>query len=60
MIADNPYKDLYIYYLAGRINSDNGIFGSEFIGNWQEDDFSWCDNEYYDYVLLYSSGQVDC
>ena len=41
MIADNPYKDLYIYYLAGRINSDNGIFGSEFIGNWQEDDFSF-------------------
>ncbi len=41
MIADNPYKDLYIYYLAGRINSDNGIFGSEFIGNWQEDNFSF-------------------
>jgi len=41
MVADNPYKDLYIYYLEGRINSDNGIFGSEFIGNWQEDNFSF-------------------
>lgn len=41
MVADNPYKDLYIYYLEGRINSDNEIFGSEFIGNWQEDNFSF-------------------
>jgi len=41
MVADNPYKNLYIYYLEGRINSDNGIFGSEFIGNWQEDNFSF-------------------
>lgn len=41
MAADTPYKDLYIYYLEGRINSDHGIFGTEFIGNWEEDNFSF-------------------
>lgn len=41
MAADNPYKDLYIYYLEGRINPDHRIFGAEFIGNWEEDNFSF-------------------
>lgn len=41
MAADTPYKDLYIYYLEGRINPDHGIFGAEFIGNWEEDNFSF-------------------
>ncbi|MBU1712939.1 MAG: 50S ribosomal protein L11 methyltransferase [Proteobacteria bacterium] len=41
MVADNPYKDLYIYYLEGRINPGHGIFGAEFIGNWEEDNFSF-------------------
>lgn len=40
-VADNPYRDLYIYYLDGRINSDHKNFGSEFIGNWEEDNFSF-------------------
>jgi ribosomal protein L11 methyltransferase len=40
-IADNPYKDLYIYYLEGRLNPDHGISGAEFIGNWEEDNFSF-------------------
>ncbi len=39
--TDNPYKDLYIYYLHGRLKPDNKIFGSNFIGNWQEDEFSF-------------------
>jgi len=40
-VAGIPYKDLYIYYLEGRINSECNFFGNEFIGNWQEDDFSF-------------------
>lgn len=37
----NPYKDLYIYYLQGRL-SPNFIFSEEFfIGNWEEGDYSF-------------------
>ncbi len=36
-----PYKDLYIYYLQGRLKPDKKIFGNNFIGNWQEDEFSF-------------------
>ena len=38
---DTPYKDLYIYYLQGRLKPDKKIFGNNFIGNWQEDEFSF-------------------
>jgi ribosomal protein L11 methyltransferase len=38
---DNPYKELYIYYLDGRLKPGNEISGSDFIGNWQEDDSSF-------------------
>jgi len=38
---DPPYKDLYIYYLQGRLKSNNKIFGNHFIGNWQEDEYSF-------------------
>ena len=38
---DSPYKDLYIYYLQGRLKPDKKIFRSNFIGNWQEDEFSF-------------------
>jgi ribosomal protein L11 methyltransferase len=41
MVADNPYRDLYIYYLDGRLSSAHKTFGSEFIGNWEEDNFSF-------------------
>jgi ribosomal protein L11 methyltransferase len=41
LVADIPYKDLYIYYLEGRINLGHGISGTEFIGNWEEDNFSF-------------------
>jgi ribosomal protein L11 methyltransferase len=39
--TDNPYKDLYIYYLDGRVKSNNKIFHDHFIGNWQEDESSF-------------------
>ncbi|RPJ17678.1 MAG: hypothetical protein EHM30_02875 [Desulfobacteraceae bacterium] len=41
MVADTPYRYLYIYYLEGRLNPDHGISGAEFIGNWEEDNFSF-------------------
>ena len=38
---DTTYKDLYIYYLQGRLKPDKKIAENNFIGNWQEDDFSF-------------------
>jgi ribosomal protein L11 methyltransferase len=38
---ENPYNDLYIYYLKGRMKSSNPVFGSGFIGNWQENEYSF-------------------
>lgn len=35
------YKDLYIYYLKGHLDSDSEIFSKDFIGNWEEDEFSF-------------------
>jgi len=35
------YKDLYIYYLKGHLASDSEIFYKGFIGNWEEDEFSF-------------------
>ena len=40
-LPDAPYKDLYIYYLQGRLKADQKIFSNNFIGNWQEDEFSF-------------------
>jgi ribosomal protein L11 methyltransferase len=37
----SPYKDLYIYYLKGHLTSDSEIFSKHFIGNWEEDEFSF-------------------
>jgi len=39
--TNTPYKELYIYYLHGRLKPDHKICESDFIGNWQEDDFSF-------------------
>ncbi len=36
-----PYDDLYIYHLNGRLTSQHKIPNRHFIGNWQEDDFSF-------------------
>ncbi len=36
-----PYGDLYIYYLEGRAPSASSFFDSRFIGNWEEEGFSF-------------------
>jgi len=36
-----PYQDLYIYYLQGRLQPGLAVFPDNFIGNWEEDDFSF-------------------
>ncbi len=36
-----PYHDLYIYQLGGRLSSQKEIQDKGFIGNWEEDDFSF-------------------
>jgi ribosomal protein L11 methyltransferase len=38
---DNPYHDLYIYYFKGRPKPINPVFGNAFIGNWQENEYSF-------------------
>ena len=38
---ESPYKDLYIYYLEGQLKPEKKLFGNGFIGNWQEDEFSF-------------------
>lgn len=36
--VNRPYKDLYIYYLGGRVDHHReALFGAGYIGNWQED-----------------------
>jgi ribosomal protein L11 methyltransferase len=36
-----PYRDLYIYYLAGRLKPAKQIFQDNFIGNWEEENDSF-------------------
>jgi len=36
-----PPQELYIYYLAGHAGGAEETFGSDFVGNWHEDDFSF-------------------
>jgi ribosomal protein L11 methyltransferase len=36
-----PYDDLYIYHLGGKLTSHKEIPRNSFIGNWEEDDFSF-------------------
>jgi ribosomal protein L11 methyltransferase len=36
-----PYDDLYIYQLGGKLTSHKEIPRTSFIGNWEEDDFSF-------------------
>lgn len=38
---NEPYKNLYIYYFQGCLRHDADIHYSEFIGNWEEDGFSF-------------------
>ena len=37
----NPYKDLYIYYLEGYLKSNPPLGEENFIGNWEEDGYSY-------------------
>lgn len=37
----NPYEELYIYYLAGRVQAATCPLWMDFIGNWEEDGFSF-------------------
>ena len=39
--SESPYSDLYIYYLKGRMRPFNPVFGSGFIGNWEENEYSF-------------------
>lgn len=36
-----PYEDLYIYYLKGRVAPNTDLYQPDFIGNWEEDGFSF-------------------
>jgi ribosomal protein L11 methyltransferase len=36
-----PYGDLYIYYLQGKLKPEQDIFQDNFIGNWEEESFSF-------------------
>jgi ribosomal protein L11 methyltransferase len=38
---DNPYGDLYIYYLEGRMDHRQTIAEEHFIGNWEEGGFNF-------------------
>jgi ribosomal protein L11 methyltransferase len=40
-VKRQSYGDLYIYYLEGRVSSTPGFFNHFFIGNWEEDGFSF-------------------
>lgn len=37
----NPYRELYIYYLSGRMQATASRVLTDFIGNWEEDGFSF-------------------
>lgn len=39
--ADSPYHDLFIYYIEGHLKPGTRIACDHFIGNWQEDEFSF-------------------
>ncbi len=40
-LPDSPYKNLFIYYIRGHLKQPIPDFGTNFIGNWEEDDFSF-------------------
>ena len=41
MTADLPVRDLYIYYLRGRLGPGRVPDGQDFLGNWEEDGYSF-------------------
>ncbi len=40
-IERTPYQNLYIYYLQGQVTPDKEVLDNDFIGCWQEDEFSF-------------------
>jgi ribosomal protein L11 methyltransferase len=40
-IMPPPYQDLFIYYLEGHLSTEAGLKSNIFIGNWEEDNFSF-------------------
>ena len=40
-ISAGPSRDLFIYYLKGRLKAASGMFQNNFIGNWEEDNDSF-------------------
>ena len=40
-VSGNPYQDLYIYYLEGHLNPMDSVADKHFIGNWEEDEFTF-------------------
>ncbi len=40
-IMVKPYQDLYIYYFKGHLESDINLSSIYYLGNWQEDEFSF-------------------
>lgn len=40
-IAENPYQDLYIYYVDGRFRPDAPFAPDDYIGSWEEGDVSF-------------------
>ncbi|MBU1168848.1 MAG: 50S ribosomal protein L11 methyltransferase [Proteobacteria bacterium] len=57
-VSPCPYDILHIYYLKGHIHPENTRFGSTFLGNWEEDGFSFlffqepADNEVNDLMKM--------
>ncbi len=37
----SPYSDLYVNYFKGHVAPDTDLRAEEFIGNWEEDTFSF-------------------
>ena len=40
-IAPNPYQNLYIYYLSGRFDPGPDFNQDDYLGSWEEGDFSF-------------------
>ncbi len=41
LATNQPYNQLFIYYLQGRLSSERDIQHANYIGNWEEDDYSF-------------------
>lgn len=39
--ANTCFTELYIYYLKGSVGQNEKLFGNSFLGNWEEDEFSF-------------------